>query len=81
MRPYLIFATHTYRLERRRNVCGLKNFHRGPAMIATPTGVKVATRMAAVFIAAPPALRSASRASSQASRRLRCALPRADTPR
>jgi hypothetical protein len=47
-------------------VCGLKNFHRGPAMIATPTGVNIAIRMAAVFIAAPPAPRSASRASAQA---------------
>ena len=64
--PDLIFATHTYRLERRRNVCGLKKFHRGSAMIATPTGVNIAIRMAAVFIAAPPAPRSASRASAQA---------------
>jgi len=76
--PDLIFATHTYRLERRRNVCGLKKFHRGSAMIATPTGVNIAIRIAAVFIAAPPAPRSASRASARPPRRLRCALPGAD---
>ena len=36
------------------------------AAIATPSAVNIATRMAAVFIAAPPAPRSASRASAHA---------------